>query len=310
MKKCVFVVGPTASGKSSLGLALAEKFGGVIISADSMQIYREMNIGTAKPSAEDQKRVPHRLVDIRSVSEEFSVYDFKALALKEIKNAHDEGKISFIVGGTGLYVDALIHNTDFGEMEIDPQVRKRLESEIQAGKNAALLARLSEIDPETAAELHEKDAKRIVRALEVYESTGKTLTAFKAESRKKKPEFEFIILYLVYADRQKLYDRINQRVDQMLRNGLLQETKMLWEQHAFSYKTASQAIGYKELLPVITENADLGEAVALLKQRTRNYAKRQITWFNRYQSIPILMDGEDSPLLAAEKAVAAFQKDI
>ncbi len=306
MKKAVFIVGPTASGKSGLGLKLAQEWGGAILSADSMQIYREMNVGTAKPTDAERRLVPHEMIDIRSVEEPFSVYDFKKEADAALSRIYAAGKTPFVVGGTGLYVDAILNNTEFGEMETDPSIREALEKEAEEGRAALLLERLREVDPETAAPLHEKDVKRIVRALEVYESTGLTLSGFKEASHRKKPDFRSLILYLCYHDRAALYERINRRVDQMMENGLLDETKRLLEAGAFASKTASQAIGYKELLPVITEGAPLSDAVELLKQRTRNYAKRQITWFNRYDAIRLEMDLDPDPVKTAGNAVAAF----
>ncbi len=309
MNRCIAVFGPTASGKSGLAFALAKAFHGVIISADSMQIYKGMDIGTAKPTSEEMAEIPHKMIDICQPNDSFSVYDYKIKAEQEIENAIQNGYLPILVGGTGMYFDALFYNTEFGEMEISPALRASFQERVEKGENAALLQELFQVDPETAAPLHEKDSKRIVRGLEVYYTTGKPLSQFKAESKLSKSRFDFLKLYLVYENRENLYHRINKRVEEMVESGLLRETKALDEAGVFSGKTASQAIGYKEILPHLREGAPLEDCISLLKQKTRNYAKRQITWFKRYEdALPLIMDGEENPYKKAEGAVNQFLK--
>ncbi len=310
MKRCISIFGPTASGKSSLAIRLATAFNGVIISADSMQIYRHMNIGTAKPSRMEMDLVPHKLIDICDPTETFSVFDFKEAAKREINLALEENKLPILVGGTGLYLDSVFNNTDFGEMTVDPNVRSSLLERAAAGQGAKLLEELRAVDPESASPLHEKDLKRILRALEVYASTGKTLSEFKKESHKKSSEFSFLKFYLKFEDRQVLYDRINQRVDQMISQGLLEETKHLLSNGYFSSKTSSQAIGYKELLPHLLQGESLEHCVDRLKQKTRNYAKRQITWFGRYEdAIPIIMVTDCDPFARIQELTEKFLEE-
>ncbi len=306
MKNVIAIFGPTASGKSSLALSIAKKLNGVIVSADSMQIYKEMDIGTAKPTREEMQEVPHRMIDICSPTANFSVYDYKLCAEKEIDAILFENRVPLLVGGTGLYFDALFFNNNFGEMDVDPEIHDILNQRAAAGEGEILLSELLTVDPDTAIHLNAKDLKRIVRALEVYLSTGKTLSEFKAESRIESSKYNFIKLFLNYKSREKLYERINLRVDLMLEEGLLKETENLREKGYFSSKTASQAIGYKELLPFFSGEKDLASCVELLKQKSRNYAKRQLTWFRRYEDAhTIWMDETTEPV---EEAIAYCKK--
>lgn len=310
MIPCVCIFGPTASGKSSLALRLAREIGGTIISADSMQLYRGMDVGTAKPTPSEQKEIKHSLIDILDPSEAYSVYDYQSAAEREIKDAWKNGLPPIVVGGTGLYIDALLFHTDFGEMKIDDTIRINLEKRACNGETEELLKELSLVDPITAAPLHAKDAKRIVRALSVYYSTGKTLSSFKERSHENAGDIDYLSFYLCFEDRQALYDRIDDRVDNMLQAGLIEEAKRLYENGVFSRKTASQAIGYKELIPYFTGEKTLSECIDLIKQKTRNYAKRQITWFKRYDfAVPLRMDGasEAYPILK-ERSVSFFSR--
>ncbi len=310
MKRCIAIFGPTASGKSSLAIELAKELGGTIISVDSMQIYREMNIGTAKPTVEEMSAVPHKMIDICSCSAPFSVYEYKKMAEAEIEQSLAMNRVPILVGGTGLYFDALFFNTNFGEMEIDPLIRQDLEKRANDGEIESLLSELAKIDPQTALGLSVHDRKRILRALEVYYSTGKTLTEFKENSRKNKPKYSFLKIFLNYSDRENLYNRINLRVDQMIDSGLLKETESLLKSGVFDSKTSAQAIGYKELLPYFSGEKDLDSCIELLKQKTRNYAKRQLTWFRRYDdSNSIFMDRDSDPIKTALELSKTFLKE-
>ncbi len=310
MKPCIAIFGPTASGKSSLALKLAKKCNGVIISADSMQIYRQMDIGTAKPTTEEMSLVPHRLIDFMDPKESFSVYDYKKMAEEEIRSVLSEGKLPILVGGTGLYFDALFFNTDFGEFETPKEIREELNTKVQNGQSDALLDELRSIDPKAAENLCAKDSKRIVRALEVYYATGKTITELKEKSHENKSEFSFLKVFLNFSDRQNLYNRINLRVDEMISLGLLDETNNLLKQGLLTDTTASQAIGYKELIPYFNGEKELDLCIETLKQKTRNYAKRQLTWFRRYKdAVEILMDTDPTPFETLLKKVDQFLKE-
>lgn len=277
------IVGPTASGKTALAVECALALDGEVISADSMQIYKGMSIATAKPTEQEMKGVPHHLIDFLEVTEKYSVADY----VKDANDAVDEiigrGKTPLLVGGTGLYIDSLVQNIQFSEEDTDGGIRARLEAEIEQEGADALLKRLSEIDPETASRLHENNKKRIIRALEVYELTGKTFSELQALSKSKPSRFDAHYIGINFRDRQKLYDRIDRRVDLMLTDGLLEEAKAYY---SLSEKTtASQAIGYKELKPYFDGEITLEGAVENLKLATRHYAKRQLTWFNRNKEI-------------------------
>lgn len=310
MIRCISIFGPTASGKSALAIEMAKAFNGVIISADSMQIYRGMDIGTAKPSKEELSIVPHKMIDICEPNVRFSVYDYKASAEEEIIRAARCGKLPIIVGGTGLYLDSIFFNTNFGEFEIDPTIHDTLTSRAENGEGELLLSELHEIDPEAAKPLCQNDLKRIVRALEVFHSTGKTLSEYKKESHLNKSAFDVCKIFLTFQNRQNLYERINQRVDQMINQGLVDETRRLYISGVFNQKTASQAIGYKELLPHINSGVPLETCTEILKQKTRNYAKRQITWFKRYQDAHFIqMDTDPDPTETARLIITKFLKE-
>ncbi|MBE6550927.1 MAG: tRNA (adenosine(37)-N6)-dimethylallyltransferase MiaA [Ruminococcaceae bacterium] len=285
MNSVIVISGPTASGKSSLAMDLALRLNGVIISADSMQIYRKMNIGTAKPTAEDMRLVEHKLIDILDIGESFSAADYKNAAYEEIQNALDRGKQPILAGGTGLYIDAVLNNTSFGDFECPPDIRTRLNEEAKALGAEELHRRLASVDPEAASEIHPNNLKRVVRALEVYEATGNTITYYKSISRNTPPPFTFSHFTLVCEDRERLYDRINRRVDIMIEHGLVEEAHLLYTSGFEQAVTASQAIAYKELFGYFKGEMSLEESVELLKQKTRNYAKRQLTWFSRYDAV-------------------------
>lgn len=277
------VVGPTASGKTSLSIDLALHFGGEIISADSMQIYRGMDIATAKPTNEEKRGVPHHLVDILHTHEHFSVADYTKLANKAITDIYSRGKMPIVVGGTGLYINSLIDNIYFDEIKTDPKIRQRLQEEAEQYGNDAMLARLYSIDEETAKTLHSNNINRVIRAIEVYEQTGITLAEHKRRSRRFESPYSPCIIGLAFRDRTNLYDRINRRVDEMLEHGLLDEARSFYSKELS--KTSVQAIGYKELRPYLLGEESLENCIEELKKQTRRYAKRQITWFRRDERI-------------------------
>ena len=306
--KCVVICGPTASGKSSMGAILASEFNGVVISADSMQIYRGFEIGTAKPTTEELSKVEHRLIGFLDPRKTFSVAQYQSLALKETERILSEGRLPFIVGGTGLYVDSILHNTKFANYGEDPGIRKGLESDFDSLGAEAMLDRLKAVDPDAAARLHPADRKRILRALEIYKLTGVTATRHNLESRSVPSRYDFLVLTLCYEDRSKLYSRIDERVDLMLENGLLDEARSMYEAGEENFPTLSQAIGYKELFSYFKGESTLEDAVELLKRRSRNYAKRQMTWFRKYDSVHITMDDGDG-LRRAREEVKKFTEE-
>ena len=284
MKKplAVVVLGPTASGKTSLGIEIAEKLGGEIVSADSMQIYENMDIATAKPTVQERSRVPHHLVGFVPMGEKFSVAKYKEKATQTIDDIISRGKLPVVVGGTGFYIDTLVKNTQFFDYE-ESDIREKLEERCEKEGIDVLFEELKEIDPKTAERLHINDSKRIIRALEVFHLTGKTITDQEEESHLTESKYRWCLIGLRAQDRQYLYDRINLRVDMMLKDGLLKETKDFFSRKISS--TAAQAIGYKELKPYIDGHISLDEADEKLKMESRRYAKRQLTWFRRNTDI-------------------------
>lgn len=279
----VAVVGPTASGKTSLSIELAKRFDAEIISADSMQIYKEMNIATAKPAIEEMYGIPHHLLDFLPPSERFSVSDYVTMAHQTIRDVYTRNKLPILCGGTGLYYTSLIDNIRFFDEERNETLREELNIRYKQEGGEALLAELREFDPKSAEQLHSSDAKRIIRAIEVYRLTGETISERVAKSKQEPSPYNLAVIGITYADRDKLYERINKRVDIMMNNGLLDEAKAFY---AGKYgKTASAAIGYKELKPYLDGEISLEEAVESLKRETRRYAKRQLTWFRRDERI-------------------------
>ncbi len=274
----IVICGPTASGKTALSVELAKEFDAEIISADSMQIYKGMDIATAKPSIEERQGIPHHIMDFLDPAESFSVADYVKLAHEKIKDIVSRNKTPMIVGGTGLYISSLINNIRFEESECDYAYREQLRLLAQEKGNGYLLDMLREIDPVTAATLHENNQARVIRALEVYKTTGKTMSQTQEESRTEPSPYEPCMIALDY-DREQLYDRINKRVDIMLDMGLIEEAKSFFSKG--DLPTAAQAIGYKELLPYLKGEKELSECVEHLKQETRKYAKRQLTWFRK-----------------------------
>lgn len=283
MQNVITIVGPTASGKTSLSIALAKQFNGEIVSADSMQIYAEMEIGTAKPSFEEREGVPHHMMGHVSVEQSYNVAAYTDDARSVLDDLMQRRVLPIICGGTGLYLDHLLGNTDFFDIPIQPAVREKYQKLAAEHGNEYVHGMLQAIDPILAAQLHPNDSKRVIRGLEVQEITGQRLSDIQKESHRESP-YRVLYLGLNYEDRSLLYDRIDRRVDLMVENGLLDEVKTLLEQYTLS-DTARGAIGYKELFACFESSADVGEAIALIKQRSRNYAKRQLTWFRRNREV-------------------------
>lgn len=276
-KKLLIITGPTGVGKSDLAVSLAQKLGGEIISADSMQIYRGMDIGSAKIREADRGGVPHHLLDAADPREEFSVADWRALAEEAMAGIYQRGHLPIITGGTGLYINSIIYPMSFAETMKSPAIRRRYEQLVEQQGNESLHALLKERDPESAAMIHPNNVKRVIRALEVGELTGKPFSVYRDE-KKLRDDLD-IFYYWISMDRQKLYDRIDQRVDLMMQAGLLEEIRALQAAGLQRSFQSMQGIGYKELLTYLLGEVSLEEAVDQIKQGSRNYAKRQMTWF-------------------------------
>lgn len=292
-QKIIVVVGPTASGKTALAIKIAKAVNGEIISADSMQIYKGMDIATAKPTADEREQAVHHLIDFLPQDKSFSVADFVTLAREKISDISSRGRIPVIAGGTGLYIDTLIDNITLPNEKGDPDYRKYLADIAKEKGNAVLLEMLYEIDPEQAEKLHENNKNRIIRSLEIYKTTGITMSEHIKNSRSVESPYDPIYFGINY-DREVLYDRINKRVDMMLCDGLIEETVEFYKN--YSSRTAASAIGYKELKPYLDSVISLDDAVENLKRATRNYAKRQITWFKRNDRI-IWLNVTDYPTI-------------
>jgi tRNA dimethylallyltransferase len=285
MKKIpvIAVVGPTASGKTSLSINIAKEFSGQVVSADSMQIYEKMDIATAKPTKDEMQGIRHHLIGFQPIDKKFSVAEYVELANECIERIHSEGDMPVIAGGTGLYIDSLLQNIQFSKEEENSEIRQELTDLFDEKGAEYMLDMLREIDPMTAERLHLKDKSRIIRALEIYKLTGKTMTEQKILSREEESPYDVLYIGINYRDRDVLYDRINRRVDIMLSNGLMEEAKDFY--NTSSDTTACQAIGYKELAPYFYGEKELTECVEKLKQETRRYAKRQLTWFRKNENI-------------------------
>lgn len=290
-KPIVIVIGgPTASGKTGLSIALAKEINGQIISADSMQIYKEMNIGTAKVTKEEMKGIKHYLIDRVYPNERYSVAQFKEDAEKAIRTILEEGKVPIVVGGTGLYINSLIYNIHYEDTKIDEEYRKFLEKRVKEEGLETLYQEAKAIDEEATRKISEKDQKRILRILELYHQTGKTKTQLEIESRKEEPKYDYRVFGLHW-EREVLYDRINQRVDQMLKQGLIQEVETIWKKYK-EFPTAMQGLGYKEVVQYLKEEVSYEEMEENIKRESRRYAKRQMTWFRAIPSIKWL-EGEE-----------------
>jgi len=285
VKKPLFIlVGPTAVGKTDVSIKLAKKLNGEIISADSMQVYKHMDIGTAKPTPQEMDGVKHHLIDELYPDEEFSVAVFRKMAGKIIDEILEQGKLPMVVGGTGLYVNSLTYSLDFTEAISDENYRNHLNELADTYGNSYIHDMLKEVDMESYERLHVNDRRRIIRALEVYKHTGKPISLYQRESKNRPIEYELCMVGLIM-DRQKLYDRINQRVDKMIEKGLVDEVKNLLEMGYNKNLTSMQGLGYKEIISYLEGECSLEEAIYKLKQSTRHFAKRQLTWFRRENRI-------------------------
>ena len=309
MDKIICVAGPTASGKTSLAVALAKLLDGEVISCDSMQIYRDMDIGTAKPTQEEMLGVPHHMLDVAEPNEDFSVSRYCEMADQILQDILKRGKTAIIAGGTGLYMDALIKGNSFAPCP-STGMREKLEAQADAEGMEAMLALLQTIDPEAAARLHLADRKRIIRALEVFYETGETITMHNKRTQEIPAKYTPVWFGLDDENRQDLYDRIDARVEAMLNSGLLAEIQSLLDRGIPEKCTAMQAIGYKEYVDALQGRCSVAEATSLVQQASRHYAKRQLTWFRRNKEIHWLIrkpgEGTDKILQKARQFLTAF----
>lgn len=292
--KLVAIAGPTASGKTALAIEIAKRFSGEVISCDSMQIYKGMDIGTAKPEEHEKCGILHHMIDIIEPNQKFSVADFAEMARACINDCLSRGKLPILAGGTGLYMDSVLNNTDFADFKSDPEFRKEMKELAEKEGNEALHNILSQKDPQAAEKIHPNNVRRVIRALEVCKVTGKTFTLVNEES-KREALFDALV-FGIDTDRETLYKRIDKRVDVMMEKGLLDEVKSLCESGVGKDTTAMQAIGYKELLEYIDGKEPLVDAVEKIKQESRRYAKRQMTWFRRNKDIHWVRPYEENGL--------------
>ena len=278
MDRLLVITGPTATGKTALGVKLAKLLDGEVISADSMQIYRGMDVGTAKPTPEEMEGVPHHMLDVADPDEDFSAAKYAKMAAACAEDILARGKTPVVVGGTGLYIDGLVRGTDYAAAPSDPATRRAIEAEYDALGGEAFREKLAAVDPERAALLHPRDKKRLVRAWEVYALTGRTITRHDEQSRAVPPRFEAFTVALDFADRQALYDRIDRRAKAMFDRGLVEEVRGLLAAGLSPNSTAMQAIGYKEVASCLADQCTLDEAMDAVCRASRRYAKRQLTW--------------------------------
>ncbi len=283
LDKVIVIAGPTASGKTDLAIELALRVGGEIISADSMQIYREMNIGTAKPTEEEKRGIPHHMMDIVSPDEEYSVAQFQQGAKTVIRQILNRNKVPIVAGGTGLYINALVYNITFSDTITHWEFRDRMQKIAQEEGPEVLHRLLLEVDEKSAASIHPNNVKRVIRALEVFETTGKPISEHQMESRREPPEYDFEIFGLD-VERDVLYERIEQRVDKMLAAGLYNEIEGLLKKYSPEL-VSLQGIGYKEIISAIQGHCTLAEAVERIKLATRHLAKKQMTWFRKTEGL-------------------------
>ena len=289
--KVIVIVGPTASGKTALSIELAKKINGEIISCDSMQIYKDLNIGSAKPTIEEMQGIKHYLIDEIEPTQRFSVAEYKKRAEKAIEEIIKKGKMPIVVGGTGLYANSLIYGIEYNEIKYDEKYRNELMKLAQTEDGLeSLFEKAKKIDPKAMEKISKNDKKRIVRILEIYNSTGTTKTKQEKESRKKEVKYDYKV-FALNMERSVLYERINKRVDIMLEQGLIEEVKNILKKYN-EFPTAMQAIGYKEIVEYFNGDLTKEEAIEKIKQESRRYAKRQLTWFKKIANVKWL-DGLD-----------------
>ena len=301
----VAVVGPTATGKTALGVALAQHFSGEVISCDSMQIYKGLDVGTAKVTPEETCGIPHHGVDILTPDKPFSVADFTAMAGRLEREISARGALPILVGGTGLYVQSFLNGVRFTDEKAPAGLREQLAAELAEKGGTAMYEELRQVDPEAAAAIHPNNQVRVLRALEHYRATGKKLSEQKAESLPPEKPYRSLILGLDFPDRAALYRCIDLRVDKMLEAGILPEAELVW-QNRETYRTAAQAIGYKEFFPYFEGTASLEACTDKLKQVSRNYAKRQLTWFRHMEGVVWLDAGAPDVRQTAIRTVSEF----
>lgn len=283
-QRLIIVTGPTAVGKTALSVALAKRLGGEIISADSMQVYRHMDIGSAKASKEEMGGVPHHLIDILEPTQEFNVARFKQLAGEAVRDIASRGAVPIVAGGTGFYIQALLYDIDFTRTEEDPAFRREMEEKARREGPLALHALLSEADPRAAEAIHANNVKRVIRALEFNRQTGMRISDHNEAERQKEPAYDSYY-YVLTTDRPALYERIDRRVDQMMEQGLVGEVKRLRAMGCCRDMVSMQGLGYKEILSYLEGEVSLDEAVRIIKRDTRHFAKRQLTWFKREREV-------------------------
>ncbi|MGF3102685.1 tRNA (adenosine(37)-N6)-dimethylallyltransferase MiaA [Rossellomorea sp. DUT-2] len=281
-EKVIVLIGPTAVGKTNTSIELAKRYNGEIISGDSMQVYKKMNIGTAKITPEEMEGVPHHLLDIKDPWESFSVADFQQLVRKKISEIHSRGKVPLIVGGTGLYIQSVLYDYQFTETPGDEHFREELEASLEKNGSEWLHDRLVSVDPVSAGNIHRNNTRRVIRALEIYHCTGKTMSEYQ-EKQSQELQYDVALIGLTM-DRERLYERINLRVDLMMKQGLLEEVKELYDEGIRNVQSV-QAIGYKELYDYFDGTVSLERAIESLKQNSRRYAKRQLTWFRNKMDV-------------------------
>ncbi len=290
-KPLIILTGPTAVGKTDLSISLAKAVSGEIISADSMQVYKKMNIGTAKITPEEMEDVPHHLIDVLDPAEDFNVFLFKELALKAMDEIYEKGHIPILTGGTGFYIQSVIYDIDFSEETGDKEYRNHLQSLADTKGSEYLYEMLKEVDPEAAIEIHSNNIKRVIRALEYHHFTGEKISTHNREQRAKESPYNFA--YFVLNDlRDNVYDRINQRVDIMLKNGLVEEVKSLMAEGYTRNLVSMQGLGYKEIIDALNKDITIEEAIYRIKLETRHFAKRQLTWFRREKDVIFLNKNE------------------
>lgn len=293
-KKIIVICGPTASGKTGLSIVLAQQFGGEIISADSMQVYKKLDVGTAKATTEEQAAVPHHLVDFLEPDQPYNVEIFTRLARDKIDEICSRGKLPIIAGGTGLYIESLVNGIAFTEQNSDKTVRKQLEQQLADNGKEWMHKQLVKIDPEYAATVHPNNAVRVMRALEIFHTTGVTMTQQIANSRPSEKPYDVLFLATGFKDRAKLYENIDKRVDIMVQLGVLEEAEYVYNNRD-RFVNSAAAIGYKEFFPYFEQKQSIDECIDTLKKSSRHYAKRQLTWFNRMKDINWLyVDGEEN----------------